>query len=319
MTNDQPSVEVRRDVLSTLLRIYEKRVYDAIYRDSLRPRIEECMPQLLRTPDFESEVEQLLCGIGIYPTAFDHQANRKVELRRLLAATFHPTIEPRPRWIFQDIHAHGLAAKAGVAPGDALLEVNGSDVAPPTKPAVLAQGLARIVVGNGGGTKTVEVNATTLTARPSNGLSYWLLHRDPHTYVQSSILAADIGYVRVAEFPGLIGVHMARQIDRAFHNVRHCGRLIVDIRGNPGGGTANLRLMTHLTPDRIPVGYSLTRPRSESGYRREDLPQFARIPGSRLLLPFVVWKYRKLDKSIVVVIGGEKAATVRWADRDACQ
>ncbi len=64
--------------------------------------------------------------------------------------------------------------------------------------------------------------------------------------------------------------------------------------------------MTHLTPQRIPVGYSLTRPRTEMGYRREELPKFSRIPRSRLTLPFAVWKYRKLDKSIVVVTEGRK-------------
>jgi carboxyl-terminal processing protease len=36
------------------------------------------------------------------------------------------------------------------------------------------------------------------------------------------------------------------------------------------------------------------------------LPQFTRIPGSRLLLPFAVWKFRKVDKSIVVVTEGRK-------------
>ena len=38
-----------------------------------------------------------------------------------------------------------------------------------------------------------------------------------------------------------------------------CTRLIVDLRGNLGGFVGSLRLMSHLTPDRIPVGYSLTR------------------------------------------------------------
>ncbi|MGH9434827.1 MAG: S41 family peptidase, partial [Terriglobia bacterium] len=122
----------------------------------------------------------------------------------------------------------------------------------------------------------------------------------------SEILGNGIGYVRVSEFPGLIGVEMAHQIDQAFRRVRRCKGLIVDIRGNPGGGTANLRLMTHLTTERIPVGYSLTRRRAESGYRREELPQFTRIPRSRLLLPFAVWKYRKLDKSIAVITEGRK-------------
>jgi carboxyl-terminal processing protease len=306
MTNDRPSIDVRRDVLSAVLTVYERRVYDAAFRDSLRPRFEECMPQLLQTPDFELEVDERLRGIGIYPTSFEHEDNRKIELRRLLAATFHPTAGSAPQWVFQDVHAHGVAAKAGIRPGDVLLEIDGREIAPPIKPTVSGNGISRIVV-SGGTTKTVEVDARSLMARPSSGLKYWLFHRDPHSYVRASILPGDIGYVRVAEFPGLIGVHVARQIDAAFHRVRRCSRLIVDIRGNPGGGTANLKLMTHLTPERIPVGYSLTRPRSEGGYQREDLPQFSRIPSSRLLLPFAVWKYRKLDKSIVVVTEGRKA------------
>ncbi len=174
------------------------------------------------------------------------------------------------------------------------------------KPLIPPRKISQLAFQNGDGTKTVEIDPATLASRPSNPLAYWFFHRDPRTYAQSSILPGDVGYVRVSEFPGLVGVDMARQIDKAFHRVRRCTRLIVDIRGNPGGGTAHLRLMTHLTPERIPVGYSLTRPRTENGYRRDELPQFTRIPRSRYLLPFVVWKYRKLDKSIVVVTEGRK-------------
>jgi carboxyl-terminal processing protease len=124
--------------------------------------------------------------------------------------------------MFQDVHAHGLATKEGVKPGDVLIAINGNDVIPPIKPTVLGQSVTKILVGCAGGTKTVEVNTTTSTARPSNGLAYWLLHRDPNVYVHSSMLPGNIGYIRVAEFPGLIGVHVARQIDKAFHRVRRC-------------------------------------------------------------------------------------------------
>jgi C-terminal processing protease CtpA/Prc len=190
--------------------------------------------------------------------------------------------------------------------GSVLLAVNDLDVAPPVTPVVPSQNVSTIKVRTNGDVKQLQVDPSIQNARPSSGIAYWLFHRDPRTYAQSSMLPGNIGYVRVAEFPGLIGVDMARQIDKAFQQVRQCERLIIDIRGNPGGGTANLRLMTHLTPDRIPVGYSLTRSRTETGHQREELPQFTRIPGSRLLLPFAVWKYRKLDKSIVVVTEGRK-------------
>jgi carboxyl-terminal processing protease len=306
MTNEQPSAEVRRDVLATLLTVYERRVFDVKYRDSLRPCIEGHMPELLRTKDFELQVNDCLSGIGIYPTGFEHESNRKIELRRLLAATFHPITEPAPGWIFQDLHSHGVAAREGLRPGSVLLAINNLDTAPPVTPVVPSQKVSTIKVRTNRDVKQLQVDPSRLNARPSSGLAYWLFHWDPHTYAQSSILPDNIGYVRVAEFPGLIGVDMARQIDKAFQQVRRCERLILDIRGNPGGGTANLRLMTHLTPNRIPVGYSLTRPRTETGYQREELPQFTRIPGSKLLLPFAVWKYRKLDKSIVVLTEGRK-------------
>lgn len=306
MTNNNPSEEVRRNVLAAALNIYENRVYDPEYKNSLRPRLEAVMSHLLQTSNFEQEVDEHLRGIGIFPTAFEHEENRKVELRRLLAATFYAANGDKPVWMFQDVHLHGLAASVQVAPGDTLVEINGQPVAPPVKPTILAHGVSRMTVETRKGSKTLEVNPELLNARPANGIKYWLLHHDPHNYAQSSILPGGIGYVRIAEFPGLIGVHVAHQIDKAFARVSRCERLIVDIRGNPGGGTANLRLMTHLTPERIPVGYSLTRPRAESGYRREELPQFTRIPASRLLLPFAVWKFRKLDKSIVVATEGRK-------------
>lgn len=55
--------------------------------------------------------------------------------------------------------------------------------------------------------------------------------------------------------------------------------LIIDMRGNPGSaGAGNLRLMSYLTPDRLAVGYSLTRRRTGQGYRGEELAQFTSIP-----------------------------------------
>jgi C-terminal processing protease CtpA/Prc len=306
MTNIKPPIDTRRDVLSTLLATYEKRVYDVAFRDALRPLMEADMPQLLDAPNFDSEVDERLRRIGIFPTVFEHEENRRIELRRLISATFHQVASPEPTWVFQDVHGHGLAASNGVKSGDDLLAINDAPVRPPLKPAVPASVVSQLAFQNGNGKKTLNIDPSKFGARPANPLTHWLLHRDPQSYVQALVLPGDIGYVRVAEFPGLIGVDMARQIDGAFNRVRRCTRLIVDIRGNPGGGTANLRLMTHLTPERIPVGHSLTRPRTETGYRREDFPQFTRIPRSRLMLPFAVWKYRKLDKSIVVVTEGRK-------------
>jgi C-terminal processing protease CtpA/Prc len=40
--------------------------------------------------------------------------------------------------------------------------------------------------------------------------------------------------------------------------------------------------MSYLTPDEVPVGYSLTRAKLQKGYTKESLPRVARIPSTRL-------------------------------------
>jgi carboxyl-terminal processing protease len=94
-------------------------------------------------------------------------------------------------------------------------------------------------------------------------------------------------------------------VDQAVAQLRSCEGLVIDLRGNLGGGIGALRLMSHLTPERIPVGYSLTRERAEQGYRREDLPRFDGIPSSKWQLPFVASRFVGRDKSIVVVTEGK--------------
>src|SRR6185437_14270192 len=71
-------------------------------------------------------------------------------------------------------------------------------------------------------------------------------------------------------------------------------------------GAGNLRLMSYLTPSKIPVGFSLTRRRAEEGYDRTQLPRFTRIPRFKVQCLPLLWKFRKLDKSIVVVTEGLK-------------
>jgi hypothetical protein len=62
-------------------------------------------------------------------------------------------------------------------------------------------------------------------------------------------------------FRGAIGIDLARDIDRGIADLDGCSRLLVDLRGNTGGGIGGLRLMSYLTPGKLEVGYSLTRKR----------------------------------------------------------
>src|SRR5208282_5779428 len=84
--------------------------------------------------------------------------------------------------------------------------------------------------------------------------------------VRTERLSYEIGLLKVAMFPGVVGIDVAKDIDRGIASLEGCSRLIVDLRGNTGGGIGGLRLMSYLTPGKLEVGYSLTRKRRERGY-----------------------------------------------------
>ena len=52
--------------------------------------------------------------------------------------------------------------------------------------------------------------------------------------VSTEKLGDEIGLLRVAMFPGAIGIDVAKDIDRGIAAVDGCSRLIVDLRGNTG-------------------------------------------------------------------------------------
>src|SRR5437867_4094526 len=105
-------------------------------------------------------------------------------------------------------------------------------------------------------------------------------------------------------FPGAVGIDLAKMFDTAIDHLKDSTRLIVDLRGNTGGGIGGLRLMSYLTPGKKEVGYSLTRKRKEKGYAREKLPRFGRIPSRKSTLIWLALRYGFIDKSILVVTEG---------------
>jgi carboxyl-terminal processing protease len=122
--------------------------------------------------------------------------------------------------------------------------------------------------------------------------------------VTTERLTDEIGLLRVAMFPGAIGIDVAKDIDRGVAALDGCNRLIVDLRGNTGGGIGGLRLMSYLTPGKLEVGYSLTRKRRDRGYRREELTRFGRIPSHKTTLLWLAARYAFVEKSILVVTEG---------------
>ena len=91
-----------------------------------------------------------------------------------------------------------------------------------------------------------------------------------------------MGYLQIAFFPGVNGQRFARELDRALITLHDSSRLIVDLRGNLGGFVGSLRLMSHLTADRVPIGYSLTRKGENRRWRPDQLACIHRLPATRL-------------------------------------
>jgi C-terminal processing protease CtpA/Prc len=117
-------------------------------------------------------------------------------------------------------------------------------------------------------------------------------------------LDGEVGWIKVTKFPGTVGVDIAKQIDHGIHELQDCKRLIIDLRGNAGGGLAFLRVMSYLTPERLPVGYSVTRSRAESGYAKERLTVFDRIPSQKAALIWLALKFGFRDDSVSIVTEG---------------
>lgn len=117
-------------------------------------------------------------------------------------------------------------------------------------------------------------------------------------------LRSNVGWVKITKFPGAVGIDMARQITKAIEEVGKSGRLIIDLRGNAGGGLSFLRVMSLLTPGRVPVGYSVTRKRFDRGYTKESLRQFNWIPKSKIGLYSLVVKFAAGDDSVSVITEG---------------
>lgn len=243
---------------------------------------------------FEEGIDALLRSLGTSHTGFFHESRPRATGRVAMAATLMKAETPEgERWVFQDVHPGGVAAAVGISPGDVLIAIDGREVVPPTAvPFRLGQEYALTVRRSDGSTAL-----PTLTIPGARDKKHPIVV--PDQVVTARKLQPGIGYMRVSMFPGVLGMDVARDMSRAVEDLG-CERLIVDLRGNTGGGIGCLRLMSLLCADRRGVGYSLGREASKAGRTKEQLPAFDRIPASKWgVLPLFV-KFARAGRSIAV-------------------
>jgi carboxyl-terminal processing protease len=257
--------------------------------------------QILASSDpaaFEREVHKLVAELKTSHTGFRHAGMRNIPARHAINATLQRIgMNGTERWMFLDVHQGGPAYAAGIRPGDLLLECGGREIRPPEDLNFSIGESADLLIEKlHGSQQTVKVNLPMPKSK-----------KHPVTAPQAVLserLSYDIGLLKVAMFPGAIGIDVAKDIDRGIAALDGCSRLIVDLRGNTGGGIGGLRLMSYLTPGKLEVGYSLTRKRRERGYRREELTRFGRIPSHKATLFWLAARYAFVEKSILVVTEG---------------
>jgi len=192
------------------------------------------------------------------------------------------------RWVFQDVLPEGVAAQAGAKSGDVLLTAAGKEMRPDSEMAVEPPF-----------EMSHEISVTV--RRGTSDLSYSLRTGDPkykdNPYsdlkaITFSMLDHGIAYLRVSLFPGKIGIDFANEVDSLFRDrLGSTRQLIIDLRGNPGGGIGGLSLMSYLTPDRLPIGYSKNRKMAREGIHPSSLPVFDKVPRSKLAIPGLALKF----------------------------
>jgi len=247
---------------------------------------------------FEKEVHRLVAELKTSHTGFRHAGLRNIPARHAINATMQRiAVDGSERWMFQDVHQGGPAYSAGIRPGDLLLGSGERDIRPPEDLTFSAGESASLLIEKlSGGRQRIQVQLPMPKSK-----------KHPVTApeaVRTEKLSDEIGLLKVAMFPGAVGIDVAKDIDRGVASLEGCSRLIVDLRGNTGGGIGGLRLMSYLTPGKLEVGYSLTRKRRERGYRREELTRFGRIPSHKTTLLWLAARYAFVEKSILVVTEG---------------
>jgi C-terminal processing protease CtpA/Prc len=281
----------RRAILENVLSALRKRFYspEKLNGDWLAA-VERHRSQIecaVSADEFEQAMSDLLAELHTSHLGFFHRSARRASSRAALSAAYLADETPfGKRWIFQDVHSGGAASIAGIQPGDILLSVDGREIKPPEHPVFqMGKQTTMEIVDEDDERRSVFVDV----ARPKGKK----LHFIEPTLVEARRLSDGLGYLKVAMFPGMVGVDVANQISDSVANLAGAQRLIIDLRGNTGGGLGALRVMSLLTPDRIPVGFAFDTRRVTGDLEAEKqrFRRFSRIPASsrtlwRLALQF---------------------------------
>jgi carboxyl-terminal processing protease len=251
---------------------------------------------------FETSIQELLKGLGSSHTGFFHERPTRLLPQHTINATLGKFDQEQDQsWFFLDVFEEGPAHQAGIRPGDVLRQVDGVEYTPPDMPAFKTGTKHVLSVSAPNGTAARELSIEIPRQKGNKNLPPIL----PPKSISSSMIERGTGYLRITWFPGSMGLGFAKLLDAAIAGLKHqgCDRLIIDLRGNIGGGLGFARLASYLCPSRVPIGYSLTPKRQRNGYSPEQFEHVV-YPNSRIGLATTLARFALRDKSIFLLTQG---------------
>src|ERR1700689_4417158 len=295
LTRDQMDLMFRKVVDTCEKKLYDPKLNGVDWRHLAEERKERILAADSEE-ELEREFNELIKELKVSHAGFYHEKRPRAAGKMAISATlFKAEDDGRSCWIFQDVHPGGAAFKAGVQPGDILLRVGENEIAPPELPLFPLGETTPVDIKRRDCAHVrlrIEVPKSKTKERP-------LIELKPVSFVKDG----SVGWLKVCMFPGAIGIDVARDIDKAIESL-DCEELVIDLRGNTGGGIGCLRLMSYLTGARVPVGYSVTRRRAEQTFSKEDLPVFDHIPSKKIGLLGLALKFIGRDQSVAIATEG---------------
>jgi carboxyl-terminal processing protease len=251
------------------------------------------------TGTFEKEMAVMLADLDARMGLLSPDS--KITPRNSINASFRAVDIPAlgaKKWVFQDVLPGGIAERAGIRPGDALIKLDGVAVLPPDHPAFIMGKVIPIEVLRENETRAHDLDLKTAAPKYEDNP-----YSEPSSVV-GHFIQDGIAVVKVNLFPGKIGIDFANALTRLFQGkLATADRLLIDLRGNPGGGIGGLRLMSLLTPDKHPVGYSLDRKMAEKGVSKDSLPRLSKIPSQKWEIAILAIEFGT-KKSVVLQTEG---------------
>jgi C-terminal processing protease CtpA/Prc len=296
--------EQRMEVLDRLYHIVVDRFYDPQLRGinwkNAVERNHDAIVSARSAEEFERGVTRLLGELRTSHVGFYHHRLARATSKMAISATYAAfSFEQEQRWVFQDVHEGGAAHVAGIRPGDILVSVDGRSFRPDDHPVFPMNSTVPVEVLTKGCRSEIRNVVTPPPTRKRKQLPF----AQP-TLVSQRRLSSEIGYLKITMYPGMVGVEIANEILAAVQSLNPIARLIVDLRGNTGGGIGVLRLMSLLTPEQLSVGYSVDRKQMDRLIFRNRFPVFNRIPSRKAGLIPLAFKFTQRKDPILLATEG---------------